>query len=116
MLHLHTKVTQINTGNRRITISETAMEMKISAGSAQTIVAEELHYRKVCARWIPRRLTPEIKDRRWDVSSTILARYEQEGETFLKRIITEDESYVHPGIFTSLAPLARSTWTSPQMG
>jgi hypothetical protein len=46
-------------GNRRITITETAMEMKISAGSAH---AEELHCRKVYARWIPRRLTPDTKE------------------------------------------------------
>jgi hypothetical protein len=35
----------------------------------------------------------------------ILARYEQEGETFLQRIITADESYVHPVLFTSAGPL-----------
>jgi ribosomal protein S25 len=32
--------------NRHITISEIAMEMKISVGSAHTIIGEELHYRK----------------------------------------------------------------------
>jgi hypothetical protein len=49
-------------GNHHITISEIAMEMKISGGSVHTIVGEELHYRKICAQWIPRRLTPEIKE------------------------------------------------------
>jgi hypothetical protein len=39
--------------NLRITIS--AIAMKISVCSAHTIVGEELHYRKICARWIPRR-------------------------------------------------------------
>jgi hypothetical protein len=71
------------------------MEMKISVGSAHTIVAEEVHYRQICARWIPWRLTPEIKEQRQDVCSVLLARYQQEGETFLKRIITGDESYMH---------------------
>ncbi|GFG40503.1 hypothetical protein Cfor_06515 [Coptotermes formosanus] len=56
---LQTTVTQMKFGNRRITITETAMEMKISAGSAH---AEELHCRKVYARWIPRRLTPDTKE------------------------------------------------------
>jgi hypothetical protein len=41
--------------NRHITISEIAMEMNISGGSVHTIVGEELHYIKICARWIPRR-------------------------------------------------------------
>ena len=40
--------------NRHITISEIAMEMKISVGSAHSIAAEEEHYRKVCAWWIPK--------------------------------------------------------------
>jgi hypothetical protein len=35
--------------NRRIAISEIAKEMKISVGSAHTIIGEELHYRKICA-------------------------------------------------------------------
>jgi hypothetical protein len=71
------------------------MEMKISVGSAHNIIREELHYRKIRARWIPRCLTPEIKERRRDVCSVLLAWYEKEGETFLKRIITGDESYMH---------------------
>jgi hypothetical protein len=71
------------------------MEMKISVGSAHNIIREELHYRKICARWIPRCLTLEIKEQRWDVCSVLLAWYEKEGETFLKRIITRDESYMH---------------------
>ena len=36
-------------------VREIAMEMSISVGSAHTIAAEEEHYRKICARWIPRR-------------------------------------------------------------
>jgi ribosomal protein S25 len=61
--------------NRSIKISEIAVEMKINVGSAHTI-GEELHYRKICARWIPRHLTPEIKEQRWDVYSVLLAWYE----------------------------------------
>jgi histone-lysine N-methyltransferase SETMAR len=101
--------------NCRISINEIAMEMKISVGSAHTIIEEELHYRKIFSRWIPRRLTPEIKERRQDVCSVLLARYEQEGETFLKRIITRDESYVH--FFTPESKHTSSEWchqSSPQ--
>jgi hypothetical protein len=45
-----------------ITISEIAMEMEISVGSAHTLVAEQLCCRKVCVQWIAKRLTPEIKE------------------------------------------------------
>jgi hypothetical protein len=41
--------------NRRITITETAMELKISVGPAHTNVGEELYYSAVCARRIARR-------------------------------------------------------------
>lgn len=36
-------------------VQEIAMDTRISVGSAHIIAAEEEHYRKVCARWIPRR-------------------------------------------------------------
>jgi hypothetical protein len=52
-----------------ITISEIAMELKISVVSVHTVVAEELHYTEACERWIPTRLTPEIKKRRTDMCS-----------------------------------------------
>lgn len=71
--------------------------MDSSVGFPHTIVAEELHYRRVCARWIARCLTPEIQERRRDVSSVIFERCEQEGESFFKHIIIGDESYVHTG-------------------
>jgi histone-lysine N-methyltransferase SETMAR len=94
--------------NRCITISDIATEMKISVGSAHTIVVEELHYRKICARWFPRHLTPEIKERRWDVCSVLFAWYEQKGETFFKRIIIGDESYMH--FFTPESKHTNSQW------
>jgi hypothetical protein len=48
--------------NRSFTFSEIAMEMMSSVGSVHTIVGEELHYSEICARRIPRHLTPEIKE------------------------------------------------------
>jgi hypothetical protein len=84
------------------------MEVKISVGSVHIIIGEELHYRKICVPWIPRHLTPEIKERRQDLCSVLLAWYEQEGETFLKRITTGDESYVH--FFTPESECASSEW------
>jgi len=59
-------------------VQEIAMDTRISVGSAHIIAAEEEHYRKVCARWIPRRWTPEVKERWRDVCSVLLAQYEQD--------------------------------------
>jgi len=43
-------------------VREIAIDLWISVGSVRTIAAEEEHYRRVCARWIPRPRTPEIKE------------------------------------------------------
>jgi len=36
--------------------------LDISVGSVYHIIHDELKFQKVCARWVPKRLTPEMKD------------------------------------------------------
>jgi len=81
--------------NRRVTVKEVASLLVISVGSAHHIIHDELKSRKVCARWVPKRLTPEIKERRVDACQELLYRYEADGEAFLQRIVTGDETWVH---------------------
>jgi histone-lysine N-methyltransferase SETMAR len=50
---------------------------------------------KVCARWVPRLLTDENKATRVDASREFLRRYVRDGERFLRRIITTDETWVN---------------------
>jgi len=69
--------------------------LEIGVGSADHIIHEELKFQKVCARWVPYRLTPEMKERRVDACQELLRRYEADGEAFLQRIVTGDESWVH---------------------
>lgn len=45
--------------NRRVTIDDVASTLNISHGSAYTIFHDELDFRKVCLRWVPRQLTEE---------------------------------------------------------
>nr|CAI5864908.1 unnamed protein product [Callosobruchus analis] len=47
--------------DKRLTTSEIASKVGISYGSTYSILTEELGYRKVCARWVPRLLTAEQK-------------------------------------------------------
>ena len=47
--------------DRRITREEMAQELEISVGSVHTILRNHLKIRKVSARWVPHRLTSEIK-------------------------------------------------------
>lgn len=69
--------------------------LNISIGSVGTIILDQLHYRKVCASWIPQMLTDQQKQTRLQIAHTLLAQYEEEGEEFLQSIITMDEIWVH---------------------
>lgn len=81
--------------DRRRTTSEIASEVGISYGSTYSIVTEELGYRKVCARWVPRLLTADQKLQRLQVCGRLLARFQKQGDQFLTHIITCDETWVH---------------------
>ncbi|CAK9818248.1 Protein GVQW3 [Anthophora plagiata] len=81
--------------DRRLTLSEMTAQVGISYGSCQTIVTKDLGFRKVCARWVPRLLTAEQKLRRFQVCQELSARFSEEGDTFLNRIVTCDEAWVH---------------------
>jgi histone-lysine N-methyltransferase SETMAR len=89
------QVERIIRENRRITIDEVALELGISHGSAHHIMHDILQYHKVAARWVPRQLTLELKERRMDACEELMGRYKTEGDAFLQRIVTGDESWVH---------------------
>jgi hypothetical protein len=44
---------------RRVTIDEIAIEFNMSHSSAYNIVHDDLKYRKVCYRWVPRQLSDD---------------------------------------------------------
>ena len=67
----------------------------ISYGSVQSIIKNELLFRKISARWVPRLLSDQQTTARVQISETLLARYEEEGETFIHRIVTCDETWVY---------------------
>ena len=79
--------------NRRITIDELAESLGVSSGSAVKIM-DTLGYSKVCARWVPRQLTKAHKQCRQEDCSELLE-YCLSDKTFLQRIVTGDETWVH---------------------
>ncbi|PNF31072.1 hypothetical protein B7P43_G17251, partial [Cryptotermes secundus] len=81
--------------NLLVTLNETAASLNISHGSAHHIVHDVLQFHKVSARWVPWQLTPEFKDRRTDACEELLRCFEREGNDFLARIVTGDETWVH---------------------
>ena len=56
-------------------------------------VTEHLLFRKLCARWVPRQLTPEHKAKRMESALAFLQRYHDDGHKFLYRIIAGDEKW-----------------------
>ncbi|XP_014486949.1 PREDICTED: histone-lysine N-methyltransferase SETMAR-like [Dinoponera quadriceps] len=79
----------------RLTVAEIASEVGISFGSAQAIITDDLGFGKVSATWVPRLLTENQKRYRLEVCKRLLTRYQAEGEAFLHRIVTCDETWVH---------------------
>ena len=69
--------------------------MRISYGSVQSIIKNELLLRKISARLVPRLLNDQQKTAHVQISETLLARYEEEGDTFIHCIVTCDETWVH---------------------
>ena len=53
--------------NRRISLDEVVSKLNISHGSAHHIIHNFLGFRRVSASWVPRQLTPELKE--WRVEA-----------------------------------------------
>ena len=80
---------------RRVTIDETAAEFNMSHGSVYSIVHDDLGYRKVCSRWVPRKLSDDHK-RAWQlICQEHLEHRAREGDAFLHRNVTGDMSWVY---------------------
>ena len=91
---------------RRVTLDEIATKLDISHGTVYAIVCEKLHFSKVSCRWVPKMLTDDHKMQRLMASRASLRRYRKEGDAFLSRIVTTDETWVltHPPYSPDLAP------------
>ncbi|KAJ4438157.1 hypothetical protein ANN_14096 [Periplaneta americana] len=81
--------------NHRFTITELSSHIpQISRSLLHEIVTKHLLFKKVCARWVPKNLTPEHKMQRLGAALTFLQRYHDDGDEFLDRIVTDDETFI----------------------
>jgi histone-lysine N-methyltransferase SETMAR len=80
--------------DRRMTVAELSMQLEIGEASVCRIL-NKLGYSKVCARWVPRQLTDGHKERRKAICSELVARFDADGDEFLGRIVTGDETWLH---------------------
>ena len=89
------KVHQLVLENRKISIECIVQETGLSTGTVHTILHEHLSMSKVCARWVPKMMTPDMKATRVNTSSVLLSRYNVNPENFLSRVVTGDETWVY---------------------
>ncbi len=80
--------------NNRLTIKEIATVLHISSGTVSNILHKDLHLKKLCARFIPKILTPHQKAERLRICQDNMARLAQE-PLLLHHIISGDESWVY---------------------
>ena len=80
--------------DRSITIREVSQRVDCSVGTVQTIIHENLNMRRLCARWIPKMLSECQKAQRVVSCQRFVQRFEREGEDFLSRIVTADETWI----------------------
>lgn len=103
-------VAQIVRANRRITIRELAEELNISYGSVQSILTDNLHMRRVSAKFVPRLLTDEQKANRVSVCTELKDRLQADPD-FIAKIVTGDESWVYG--YDPETKMQSSQWKTP---
>jgi histone-lysine N-methyltransferase SETMAR len=89
------KVENLILQDRRIRVRQIADELKISTERIHEIIHNYLHMSKVCARWVPKMLTPFDKQRRVQCSRQFLDLSANDFHGILHRIITVDETWIY---------------------
>ena len=106
-----TLVAEFFAQDRRATCEEISQAAKISQKSLFRIFTKDLQKRKICARWVPHYLTTEQKQKRLEFVTLLKQRFNVEGQAFLYRIFSIDETWV-----TDFEPDLKSQsneWRSP---
>lgn len=78
--------------DRRLKVCGLVDMIGISKSDGHRILTENLDMKNLCARWVPRFLTMEQKQRREDVSIEYLVMFHSNKVDFMRRFITMDET------------------------
>ena len=97
--------------DRRVTVETVVRHFDISYGTAQDIMTNKLGMRHVSARWVPHLLLPDQMGQRVKRCHEYCQRYNDEGQNFLNRIITSDETWIH--FFEPESKQQSSMWKHP---
>ncbi|GFT17524.1 HTH_48 domain-containing protein [Nephila pilipes] len=88
------RVRNLVMADRRLTVQEIAEEVGMSKDSALAILREDLNMNRVAAKFVPKLLSPEQKDLRFDIAQDLLDTAKTEPR-FLNTMITGDGSWVY---------------------
>ena len=80
--------------DRRVSIETISAQFDVSVGTDHTIICEELKMRKICVNFVPRVLTKDQKERRWQDSREMVELINSD-PTVLDALVTCDESWIH---------------------
>jgi histone-lysine N-methyltransferase SETMAR len=81
--------------DRRISLEQIAHLVGISKGSVHSIIHNILHMNKVTTKWVPRILTPDMRQSRKDCSIELLHLIDCNPQEIFQRIVTGDETWIH---------------------
>jgi len=87
------RVRSLVLSDRRLTVRMIVEELRLGKSSVHTILTENLDMKKVCAKIVPKLLTPEQKMRRKECCTDW--KTSEESDEFLERVVTGDESWIY---------------------
>ena len=80
--------------DRRRRLRDIARQIGIRLGAVQSILIVILGISKLSARWVPRMLTKDQRSR-LDIPKYLLSVHEDDPEEFMRRVVAQDEMWVH---------------------
>ena len=96
--------------DRRVSTRTIAKSLKISKGTVGTILSEVLCMKKLKSKMVQRQLTDEQKSLRLELSLANLKHLNQDSDSFWKRFITVDETWLQH--FTAEDSESSRQWTA----
>ena len=103
------KLHKLVLADRKLKLHEIAEELKISEGSAFTILYERLSMRKLCSKWVLCLLTVNQKQR-VDDSERCLQLFQCNKKEFSRKYVPMDEAWIH--YFTPEVNRQSAEWTA----
>ena len=79
--------------DRRVSIETVSAQFDVSVGTVHTIIREELKIRKIYAKFVPRLLREDLKERRHD--SREMVELINSDPAVLDALVTCDESWIY---------------------